>query len=1031
MPSPSQKIPFPFKGLNTTVGYDDQPLGTTPDAVNVRGFDSIENRLRGGRRPGLSKVFDFDFGGPIQSVKEISQSALPAGLPESPQEEGLDAVAPPSPRDPGPGWVVLRNYLRDWDAFSSQRGTETVRPAFLIGNGVIKTDDTGNDTRNRVVLRTTKKTDRITAVASAVPQGNTFSLQVDKECTLYRLYIRGGTLNIDALGFGLREVNTGNNDNVVEPHIYVVADDDFGSGLPDATSFTNLWVGDEIPLSGGSTPTSMTLTFENVSDEQVFAKVSWPDENVEQEVLLNTTTLGDKFHPFAAVGRAAISNNQGSGVEFTSVSVRAVTPPSRGVLTAMDSGDANAIGTGRFFLPAGLTATDPDIDSRTSVGPVEDSSEFGLEGVHIDTTLSAFASSDTSEPTVLSSNPTSRPSVSYKWRLSPDGTFADISQGIRMWTRVSDGFRSGLEVQGFVISNVNGDSRTAAVGGSPSNNFFRPRVRTVINGSTGSNTPSIVFSGAIFAREGDPIELVDPGLDGPTTLEYWVNGVLCFEFDMAAEDLDSANFPELYDSNGDSWRRTGIALDGTIGNADDRVPGTIEWLDTSLQPEGGEEPTPEPDAAAITSELLIIANGDVFRSGDNNPQVANGGGGVVIPNIGRIGVQSAYGKSYIVDGTSNLEFSRQTGEVATWTASKGDVPAGARIIALYRGRLVLSGVNDDPNNWFMSRLGDPNDWDFFPPNESDPTIPVAGNNSPAGLVGDSITALIPFSDDVLLFGAANSFWQLTGDPAAGGAIDLVSDKFGVAPWEAWTRSPDNTIYFVGTDGVYSYRFGETPINITRNRLDDVFREIDLDANFIRMEWDLRRHGFYIVILPALQSGGDLDSFFYDARNDAWWRDDWGSRTPTYIYAYDGPALADKATIFGGSDGALRQIDEDSPNDDGEDLTSRVRFRHFAADDASREVKMSDVIPVMARDSANTTLSLYSGQSVEDVVDAQSPRWAKTLRAGRNGGIRQRVRGAVLQLELSHTTGSTGPFKWALESLSAVIRGAGRARRLKR
>lgn len=48
---------FPLGGLNVSTGYTNQPPGTTPVAINVRGFDAGTNRARGGTRPGLNPFF--------------------------------------------------------------------------------------------------------------------------------------------------------------------------------------------------------------------------------------------------------------------------------------------------------------------------------------------------------------------------------------------------------------------------------------------------------------------------------------------------------------------------------------------------------------------------------------------------------------------------------------------------------------------------------------------------------------------------------------------------------------------------------------------------------------------------------------------------------------------------------------------------------------------------------------------------------------------------------------------------------------
>lgn len=49
---------FPVAGLDVTTEYETQRPGTTQVGVNVRSFDPLTGRLRGGRRPGLIKFID-------------------------------------------------------------------------------------------------------------------------------------------------------------------------------------------------------------------------------------------------------------------------------------------------------------------------------------------------------------------------------------------------------------------------------------------------------------------------------------------------------------------------------------------------------------------------------------------------------------------------------------------------------------------------------------------------------------------------------------------------------------------------------------------------------------------------------------------------------------------------------------------------------------------------------------------------------------------------------------------------------------
>lgn len=50
-------IPFPLKGINKNYAESDQPNLTSPAMQNVRPFDVMKTRVRGGQRPGLKKQY--------------------------------------------------------------------------------------------------------------------------------------------------------------------------------------------------------------------------------------------------------------------------------------------------------------------------------------------------------------------------------------------------------------------------------------------------------------------------------------------------------------------------------------------------------------------------------------------------------------------------------------------------------------------------------------------------------------------------------------------------------------------------------------------------------------------------------------------------------------------------------------------------------------------------------------------------------------------------------------------------------------
>ncbi len=49
-------MPFPLGGVETSVPFCKQPRLSTPDGVNVRAEDPVDERVRGGSREGTAKL---------------------------------------------------------------------------------------------------------------------------------------------------------------------------------------------------------------------------------------------------------------------------------------------------------------------------------------------------------------------------------------------------------------------------------------------------------------------------------------------------------------------------------------------------------------------------------------------------------------------------------------------------------------------------------------------------------------------------------------------------------------------------------------------------------------------------------------------------------------------------------------------------------------------------------------------------------------------------------------------------------------
>ena len=65
------RLDFPYKGVHKGRAGCDQPKGTSPDLKNVRPYDTLDKRIRGGQRPGIDKLFSQQIGGAAKPIIDM------------------------------------------------------------------------------------------------------------------------------------------------------------------------------------------------------------------------------------------------------------------------------------------------------------------------------------------------------------------------------------------------------------------------------------------------------------------------------------------------------------------------------------------------------------------------------------------------------------------------------------------------------------------------------------------------------------------------------------------------------------------------------------------------------------------------------------------------------------------------------------------------------------------------------------------------------------------------------------------------
>lgn len=426
-------------------------------------------------------------------------------------------------------------------------------------------------------------------------------------------------------------------------------------------------------------------------------------------------------------------------------------------------------------------------------------------------------------------------------------------------------------------------------------------------------------------------------------------------------------------------------------------------------------------------KLIAVSGGDVYTGRPSEILAAATDGTDVVNTTGRVGAQSAFAKTYFCDGV-NANYSLWTASnntVTAWTPTGGTLPVsgadGARYIALYRGRIVLSGLIDDPHNWFMSAAGDPLDWDYGATVSA--TMAVAGNNTDAGYCPDIITCLAPYSDDLMIIGGDHTLWMMRGDPADRGRIDNISYQTGISGPDAYVFDPNGIFYFFGSGTIWRMVAGGAPEPLSRNRMDRTFGSIDLANNTVHLAWDNIRHGLHIFVRPS--ESGATTHYFWDERTDGFWKISYqNDQGPTTVYAFDGDDPGDNAILLGGWDGYIRQIDPAATNDDGTAISSYVIYPPIALGGPLRNTRINYITAVLDTESDDVVLTVYAEDTVQKAIEASTIRFARTLSAGRTT-ILNRIAGNAIMLKLSN---SVDEKTWAIENLIANAEVIGHTRK---
>ncbi len=431
-----------------------------------------------------------------------------------------------------------------------------------------------------------------------------------------------------------------------------------------------------------------------------------------------------------------------------------------------------------------------------------------------------------------------------------------------------------------------------------------------------------------------------------------------------------------------------------------------------------------PDATSI---VVASANGEIYGETFRGVMTKVAAGPYVRTDIALAGVQIGL-KLYIGDydtstGRYVKVYDPAAGTVVTLHSlvTAGTVPRGCPCIARFRDRLVLAGEKSAANAWYMARQSDPTDWDYA---EEDAQAAVAGSSSDAGVPGEGILSLVPYSDDYLLFGCETSLWIMRGDPAAGGSLDNLSNVIGIISAQAWTFGPSGEVIFLSRDGLFILPPGGTsfPTSVSREVLPRELRDIDTLLVDVMMEYDVQGKGVHIYLTH--ESSNEKTHWWFDWERKTFWPATLhGDHEPTAICRHSSVALEDSGVILGCRDGWLRRYSLFNDTDSGTAFTSYVKLGPLPLGNDVFEGKLTELLGVLANNSGDVTWEIVPGDTYESVVYGtalESGTWTKE----QNYAVRPGGRGMSFLLKLTGTG-----TQWAIERITAITQLAGKQRLL--
>lgn len=1004
-----QDVPLPIKGLDRSQPYMRQPPYTTASVLNARPLDS-RDRLGIGKRAGFSKAFQEQMSS-AGATRVMGMGVINEGLPapgstlgvETALSDNFDARSVASPADIGSDYVTAR-------VLTNATGVQAYNSANIINisgsdNCVSWTDQfTAGNSRDWTVF----------AVDYYCVQDMTIRIYCLRQAAVAAGSAHGPNNGMSGCGPCIRM--TSNLRSFLQARISIAP-----GGVANTVRFEIVSVNDNVvtvlanganfALDGSATISDDLTIRIYEGDGVVNATCVWTSASRNESLTVTTSfNSGERRAGWASVGQAGISgagNPANPGIRnVTLVQTTKYVPSSYLVYRQLTNTD-NYFGTG-YTVPSGWTAVYRSNDA-TPVYTIQ----AGPINTTADPTYPALDESNDRLRGTQRTNATATPSTvmfftetassSPSNRLGVDVTNVDDTNAFCCGTpvfRMSSDFKSFLYYQIDKSNNTTTKICRFTSSGSKAIQVSNTTESTLATFNSADTLNDVVF------RIGDRLRWTDDG----TTVRLYVNGMLLW-------------------SHTPAW--TGSATDNLCGFSLGDASNTGGNVPLLLQGRVVQGETTTTDISEVKSLVVLsVSNKNYIGDLKAGSLSTTSGGGFVNSMI----QWTSFGrKFYGVDGSRAKQVDPDALATSDYASlvTQGTLPATCRLIATYRGRIVLARQPNNNGIYYMSRTFDPFDWSYGTAPSA--TAAIAGSSAAVGQPADTITALIPFADDYLIFGCASSIWMMEGDPGYGGRVQNLSYQTGVLGPRAYCFDEQGNLYFIGSNGLYRIARGtRDPQLISGRRVSSFIDRVDTSATLIQLVYDSFKSYVNIFLTPT--DGTTVGShMIYDVRNDGFWLDQYPlSFGPWSCTQITGPQDSDRRYLMGTNDGYVMRPYDTVYADNGSAINSQIRLGPFSLADQNLD-SIATEVQAFGKTS-NATMNWYwlSAASAADLANMGIP---DAVASGTFFGsdthsfappVRLKARGGAHAIILSHNNATDN---WALEGMSIQLAPAGRRRNL--